>query len=71
MSARCKIIQTDREIDKVLYNNVTKYNNGFIEIGEERIVMPIKYLDLADGVENFHVRETDIFVASHPRTGEY
>lgn len=69
MSSKCRRIEPDQPLNKILLKNVTKYNDGFIEIGEEKILMPLRYLDIADEVENFQVRDSDVFVVTHPRTG--
>lgn len=64
-------IKPDSEINNILLRDFTNIlRRGYVEIGEERTVMPSCYLDVAQDVENFQVRETDIFVASYLKTGK-
>lgn len=64
------IINPTNDIDRLLYKHGTsEYNKQFIEIGEEKTVMPIAYLKIAEKIENFEIRDTDVWVITYPKTG--
>lgn len=66
-----KPIIPDNEIDKMLYKYDTfEYIKGYIEIGEEKFVMPSRYVAIADEIENFEIRDTDIWIISRPKSGK-
>lgn len=70
MTEKCKVIQPNTEIDRLLYEKFTnQFRKGYVEVGEEKICMPVAYKEIADEIENFEVRDSDIFIASHPKTG--
>lgn len=71
MSEKCRIIEPVDGIDKKLYDLcVFEYRTGFVEVGDEKICLPLKYKEIADKIENFQVRDTDVFIVSHPKAGE-
>lgn len=65
-------IKPDNEIDKLLYDKFTyPLRDEWIEVGEGRTLLPEQYvLRLMDEIENFDVRDDDIFVVSYPRSGK-
>lgn len=70
LSEKCKKIEPITEIDRLLYEKYTSdFRKGFVEIGEEKICMPLTFKDIADQIENFEVKDTDIFIASYPKAG--
>lgn len=72
VSEQCVLIEPDNEINKLLYKNlVHEYRSGFLEIGEKKFVMPVTYKNIADEIEEFEVRDTDIWIISFPKTGNY
>lgn len=72
MSVKCKIIVPETEIDKKLYKYITnQYRKGYVEIGEKKIVMPQYYAQIADDIENFEVRDSDVWIVTHPKTGNF
>lgn len=70
MQYKWKIIEPTNEIDKIVCDFSTDLRKSYIEIGDDKIVMPSRYIEIANDIENFEVRDTDIFVASHPKTGK-
>lgn len=70
MSDKCVEIKPNNPTDRLLYATFTcEFIKGYVEIGGEKICMPLAYKAIADEIENFEVRDTDIFVASHPKAG--
>lgn len=71
MSEKCKIIKPDSEINKLLIKTcVHPLKTGYVEVGEEKICLPLIYKDMADPIEELEVRDSDIFVVTHPKTGK-
>lgn len=71
MGQNWNIIKPENEIDKMLYEFTHLYRTGYIEIGEEKTVMPLGYKEVAEEIENLEVKDSDIIVASYPKTGNY
>lgn len=42
---------------------------GFIYVGPEKWILPLKYREHASDIWNFRARSTDIFICTHPRSG--
>lgn len=55
------------EIFNILY--MSNLHTGCIEFGD-KIVMPAKYKNIMYEIENFEVRDTDIWIISYPKTGK-
>lgn len=70
MSFRCTRLEPVQELDKLLYKSKTRKDEAFVEIGEEKLILPIRYVDVADEIENMEIRDSDVFVTSHPRSGK-
>lgn len=65
-----KIDPSLNEIDQLLYNTcMPLFRKGYLEIGPNKVCLPIKYESFYDRIENFQVRSDDIFVITHPKTG--
>lgn len=72
MEHEWKVIKSDNATDKLLYKDfMPSFRNGYLEINEEKYCMPVDYLRIIDQVEKFEVRESDVIIASHPKTGNY
>lgn len=69
MALNWNIIKPETDIDKLLYQFTTILRSGYIEIGEEKIVMPLCFSKIIDEMENFGVCDTDVYVMSFPKTG--
>lgn len=64
-------VKPDNEINKLLYDKFTyPIKDKWLEVGEGKTLLPSKYFErLAKEIENFDVRDDDIFVVSFPRSG--
>lgn len=68
---RVERIATDDEIGKVIHEKIVcDYCQSYVLVGDERTCIPEQYLQFADEIANFEVRNDDIWVASYPRTGK-
>lgn len=60
----------DTPINKLFYDTFgCTLRKDFIEIGEEKHILPSSYLAFADEIENFEVRDSDIWVITYPKSG--
>lgn len=65
-----KIIQRDSETSRILLDYfMPKFRNGYVEIDEEKYLLPIDYLRFEESYDNFEVKNSDVYIASHPKTG--
>ncbi|PSN58315.1 hypothetical protein C0J52_00108 [Blattella germanica] len=61
---------TDTEQDKLLNEYfMPGFRKGYVRMGPNKVVMPIYYLEFVDRIENMEVRDSDVWVVSHPKTG--
>lgn len=60
-------IKTD-DLDQILIDTFTnEFRKGYITVNG--FSMPVGYSDLAETIENFEVKDDDIWVCSFPKTG--
>ncbi|KAJ9600879.1 hypothetical protein L9F63_000991 [Diploptera punctata] len=45
------------------------FRKGYVRLGPNKVVMPLYYLEFAERIEDMKVRDSDIWVISHPKTG--
>lgn len=58
------------ENEKILLKRcLHRLRRGFIEIGEENFLMPQSYIGIADQIEEFEIRDSDIWIIAHPKSG--
>lgn len=51
---------------------VTKFpgqSAGFVEVGDEKYLLPKGFSDFAEKIYNFEARASDIFICTFPRSG--
>ncbi|KAF5271009.1 hypothetical protein FQR65_LT05359 [Abscondita terminalis] len=68
MSDQIKVIGNESDIGELL-NNSYNVTNHFKEVGPNGQVICGKIEKLYDEIENFEVREEDVFVLAFPKTG--
>lgn len=70
MSPQYVHADTDSEQDRLL-NEFFKpsFRKGYVRVGPNKVLMPVYYLKFADRIENMEVRDSDVWVVSHPKTG--
>ncbi|KAF5286678.1 hypothetical protein FQA39_LY16161 [Lamprigera yunnana] len=63
-------IESGNEIDSLLNKHfLTKIRSGFVEVGENKFCLPVSYEKFRDDLENFEVRDSDVYLIAHPKTG--
>jgi len=45
------------------------FRKGYVRVGPNKVLMPVRYLEYADRIEDMEVRDSDVWVVSHPKTG--
>lgn len=61
---------SDSEQDRLLNQFfVTPFRKGYVRIGPNKVLMTVCYLEYADRIEDMEVRDSDVWVVSHPKTG--
>lgn len=71
MSVNCKRIIPTSTYDNMLYKYITnEYRKSYVEVGPNKIIMPEYYSKIADSIDNFEVRNSDIWIVTHPKTGK-
>jgi hypothetical protein len=64
------LADTDTEQDRLLNELfMPSFRKGYVRVGVNKVVMPVYYLQFADRIENMEVRDSDVWVVSHPKTG--
>jgi hypothetical protein len=61
---------SDSEQDRLLNQFfMPPFRKGYVRVGPNKVVMPVHYLEFADRIEDMEVRNSDVWVVSHPKTG--
>lgn len=64
-------MKRDTPMNNLFYDTFQcELKKDFIEVGEDKYVFPTKYLAIADEIENFEVRDSDVWVCSYPKSGK-
>jgi hypothetical protein len=45
------------------------FRKGYVRVGPNKVLLPLYYLDYAERIEDMEVRDSDVWVVSHPKTG--
>lgn len=70
MEVKLKKITDDDKIGRIICRDFTNpFRKSFILVGEEEMCIPEYYEKYAECIKNFEVRDTDVIVASFPKTG--
>ncbi|KAF2892847.1 hypothetical protein ILUMI_13326 [Ignelater luminosus] len=63
-------VTTDDEIGRIIHEKILNdLHTGFVLLGEDRTCMPEHFLNYAERIKNFEVKNEDVWVASYPKTG--
>ncbi|XP_052131395.1 luciferin sulfotransferase-like [Frankliniella occidentalis] len=49
---------------------VSAFRKGYVQCGDKKVAMPVRYADLAQPILDLPIRDDDVWVVSHPKTGE-
>ncbi|KOC59245.1 Sulfotransferase 4A1 [Habropoda laboriosa] len=61
-------IESNNDLDKILRENFTsEFRKGYITV--TNVCLPSRYDEFAEVIENFEVRDDDVWVCSFPKTG--
>jgi hypothetical protein len=61
---------SDSEQDRLLNQFfMPSFRKGYVRVGPNKVLMPVGYLEFADRIEDMEVRDSDVWVVSHPKTG--
>lgn len=55
--------------DSLMHVIYSGQSAGFVYVGPEKWILPLKYREHANDIWNFRARSTDIFICTHPRSG--
>lgn len=65
-----RVVEPVTEADKILLRDFTSDERaGYLLVGQDDILMTCYYEKYADKINNLEIRNSDIIVASHPKTG--
>lgn len=64
-----QINNTNGTLDRILKEKFTsEFRSGYITV--EGVCLPERYQHFAEQIENFEVRDDDVWVCTFPKTGE-
>lgn len=61
----------DSELDEILYNSFAEHVRDIKGGFYKGVWLPQDYLKISNDVENFKVRDDDVWVCSFPRSGNW
>lgn len=71
MDFKVKTIESDREEDRMLNElAVSPVREKYVEIGDEKFVLPIYFNEYWERVNKFEVRDDDVYICGHMKTGK-
>lgn len=71
MHLKVRSIENDTEEDRMLNNLfVSPVREKFVEIGKEKFVLPIYFNENWEKVNQFEVRDDDVYISGHMKTGK-
>ncbi|KAF5282442.1 hypothetical protein FQA39_LY17557 [Lamprigera yunnana] len=70
MEHSIKRINSDNETDSLVNKHFqTNTGKGFVEVGESKFCLSAYYEEYRNELENFQVRDSDVYLVAHPKTG--
>lgn len=48
---------------------INAWRKGYVQCGDKKVSMPVRYRDLAQPILDLGIRDDDVWVVSHPKTG--
>lgn len=63
-------IETDQDLDQILRDEfISEFRKGYTTV--QGVCLPDRYEEFAEAIDNFEVRDDDIWICSFPKTGRY
>lgn len=59
----------EKEVNVELMNYFKGERRGFCRVGPEKWILPMRYMDQAEGYYNMPVRKDDVWIITYPRSG--
>ncbi|KAF5307977.1 hypothetical protein FQR65_LT06545 [Abscondita terminalis] len=69
MSVDIKIIGNDSSLGQIFNDSYLTKRQHYVEVGPDKVVLPGKYEEFYDCIDNFEVRDDDVFICAFPKTG--
>ncbi|KAB0804001.1 hypothetical protein PPYR_00971 [Photinus pyralis] len=70
MSPNIRQIGSKNKIDRLLnYTFKCEVRSGFVEVGEDNFCVPVYYEKFEKAINQFEVRDSDVYIVAHPKTG--
>ncbi|KAF2892273.1 hypothetical protein ILUMI_13901 [Ignelater luminosus] len=70
MSVSIKDIGNDTKLDQILKREFTNpLRTGYVEVGEDKVCLPIYYKNYEERIRKFEVRDDDVFLFGLAKTG--
>lgn len=65
-------ITDEGEIGRIIHEKILNdLSPSFVLLGEDRTCMPEYFLNYAERIRDFEIKDDDVWVASYPKTGIY
>jgi hypothetical protein len=63
-------VESNSELDRLLNEQfMPPFRKGYVRVGPNKVLLPLYYLDYAERIEGMEVRDSDVWVVSHPKAG--
>ncbi|KAF5280174.1 hypothetical protein FQR65_LT15037 [Abscondita terminalis] len=70
MTPDIRKIEGKNDIDRLLNEKfVCEVRSGFVEVGVDNFCVPVYYEKYKERIDDFEVRDSDVYVVAHPKTG--
>lgn len=70
LSRKIQQVNYEGEVGKLLKKHLTnKRIEGYDLVGDEEFLMTVYYKDYMKSIDDLEIFDSDVFVASHPKTG--
>ncbi|XP_044758916.1 uncharacterized protein LOC123316764 [Coccinella septempunctata] len=64
-----EIVDVEQSLNNDLLNHFKGEKDGYVQVGQKKWFLPVKYRKLAEEYKNFEVRSDDVWIMGYPRSG--